>query len=53
MLFRSSFTAAPEEAQKLLTVGATPAAKDLPAQQLAAWTLTANVLLNLDEVISR
>ena len=48
-----SFTAAPEEAQKLLTVGATPAAKDLPAQQLAAWTLTANVLLNLDEVISR
>lgn len=46
------FSRAPQDAAKLLTVGASPADASLPPDQLAAWTLTANVLLNLDEVIS-
>lgn len=43
-----SFRANPEAAKALAAEGD---ADDLP--KLAAWTLTANVLLNLDEVISR
>ncbi|MFM9000312.1 MAG: PSD1 and planctomycete cytochrome C domain-containing protein [Opitutia bacterium] len=42
-----------EAAAKLVTNGASPAPKDLPADQLAAWTVTANVLLNLDETVTR
>ena len=47
-----TFAAAPAEAAKLLQVGAAPANAALAPDRLAAWTLTANVLLNLDEVIS-
>ncbi|MGB8167383.1 MAG: DUF1553 domain-containing protein, partial [Chthoniobacteraceae bacterium] len=43
----------PEEAQKLLAFGdAKPDPKFAPAE-LAAYTTTANVLLNLDEVVTR
>jgi hypothetical protein len=34
-------------------VGELPAATGLDAIELAAWTVTANVLLNLDEVVTR
>jgi hypothetical protein len=42
----------PESAKQLLAVGASPARKDLSVEQLAAYTLSANVLLNLDEFIT-
>jgi hypothetical protein len=48
-----SFSKVPEEAAKLLAVGASPVDTSLAPDRLAAWTLTANVLLNLDEVINR
>ena len=40
-------------APKLLATGASPAATDLDRNQLAAWTATANILLNLDETVTR
>jgi len=40
------------EADKLLAVGTTPR-PELPSPELAAMTMTANLLLNLDEMISR
>ncbi|HEY4262313.1 MAG TPA: DUF1553 domain-containing protein, partial [Schlesneria sp.] len=43
----------PEATQKLLKFGDAKSAANLDAADLAAYTLTANVLLNLDEVITR
>jgi hypothetical protein len=40
-------------AKKLLANGQSAAAGDLDPAQLAAWTVTANVLLNLDETVTR
>jgi hypothetical protein len=40
-------------AQKLLANGRSPAPTDLDAAELAAWSVTANILLNLDETITR
>jgi hypothetical protein len=47
---RSAFQAAPEEAKPFLPAAAP---KDADTAQLAAWTVTARVLLNLDEFITR
>ena len=38
---------------KLLAVGVAPSAPDLDATQLAAWTQTARLVLNLHESITR
>jgi hypothetical protein len=43
----------PESAKKLIASGQTKANPGLPVEELAAYTLTANVLLNLDEVVTR
>ena len=43
----------PEAAKKLITQGASAPAANLDVAELAAYTTTANVLLNLDEVITR
>jgi hypothetical protein len=43
----------PDAATQLLAVGERPAAADLDTAELAAWTVTANVLLNLDEFVTR
>ena len=43
----------PEETKKLLTFGTTKADPKLDPLELANYTATANVLLNLDEVITR
>jgi len=43
----------PSLAPKLLAQGVSPAATDLDRNQLAAWTTTANILLNLDETVTR
>ena len=40
-------------AGKLVAVGDSPASAKLEAVELAAYTVTANVLLNLDEVVTR
>jgi hypothetical protein len=43
----------PAAAEKLLTVGPMPRNAALPASEHAAYTLTANLLLNLDEAITK
>ncbi|MEO6786823.1 MAG: DUF1549 and DUF1553 domain-containing protein, partial [Chthoniobacteraceae bacterium] len=47
------FQQSPEEAAKILAVGAMKADAKFDAAELAAYTGTANVLLNLDEVVTR
>jgi hypothetical protein len=45
----------PEEATKLLSIGESPTTTldGKAPEELAAWTSLANVLLNLDETITR
>ena len=43
----------PDAALKLLGVGEAKPSTNIDAAELAAYTLTANVLLNLDEVVTR
>jgi hypothetical protein len=40
-------------AEKLIAIGSAERPKNLNATQLAAWTMTANVLLNLDETLNK
>lgn len=47
------FRANKEAAEKLLKVGDMPPDTSLDAAELAAWTMVANVLLNLDETVSK
>jgi hypothetical protein len=43
----------PAAAQKLLAVGESPADEKLPAPELAAWTLVASQVMNLDESLTK
>jgi hypothetical protein len=43
----------PEDATKLITTGETQPRKDADVPELAAWTLLASQVLNLDETITR
>ena len=43
----------PAEAAKLIAVGESKADAKIDAVELAAWTMTANELLNLDEVLNK
>jgi hypothetical protein len=47
------YKAHPEDAKKLLAVGASPADTTLEPAKLAAWTMLANELINLDEVLNK
>lgn len=47
------FKAEPDSAKKLLAIGESKPNEKLDAAELAAYTMTANVLLNLDEVVTR
>ncbi len=47
----AAYASTPEEAAKLLTVGETPP-PDIPAPELAAWTMIASQILNLDETLT-
>ena len=40
-------------AEKLLSVGESPRSKDVDAAELAAWTIVASAILNLDEAVTR
>ena len=42
-----------DEAKELIAVGESKADKSLEASQLAAWTMLANEVLNLDEVLNK
>jgi hypothetical protein len=50
---RARYQTATEDAAKLVSFGESKPAADLPAPELAAWTLTANLLLNLDEALNK
>ena len=50
---RVTFTANMEAARQLLAVGVSPLDRSIEASELAAWTLVAQTILNLDEVITR
>ncbi len=47
------FTSTPEEAKKLINVGESPPDPKLPVPQLAAWTVVANQILNMDETLNK
>lgn len=47
------FRADPQAAESLTQVGQSPRPEDLDVPELAAWTALGNVLLNLDETITR
>jgi Protein of unknown function (DUF1553)/Protein of unknown function (DUF1549)/Concanavalin A-like lectin/glucanases superfamily/Planctomycete cytochrome C len=42
-----------ESARQMISVGVAPADKSLDPVELAAWTMVANVVLNMDEVVSK
>ncbi len=50
---RTKYTGAPAEAAKLIRQGESSPPPELAEPELAAWTLVANLLLNLDETITR
>ena len=43
----------PQRAEQLIKIGETPPDSSFDGVQLAAWTMIANLLLNLDEVITK
>ncbi|MFK7911649.1 MAG: PSD1 and planctomycete cytochrome C domain-containing protein [Akkermansiaceae bacterium] len=47
------FTTKPEDAKKLINVGESVPDSSLPAEQLAAWTIVANQILNMDETLNK
>lgn len=49
----AEFQKKPDAAKGLISVGATPVDDSIPAAELAAWTMVANLILNLDEVITK
>jgi hypothetical protein len=49
----ADYKADPESAKRLLEVGETKARGDLVPEELAAWTMVGNLILNLDEVINK
>ena len=51
--YRTEFTEDPDRATKLLKTGESPTPKDFAPVEVAAWTMLCNMLLNLDEVISK
>ena len=49
----ATFRKQTDDAMKLITTGETPPRKDADVPELAAWTLLASQILNLDETITR
>jgi hypothetical protein len=51
--FRARYAGAPEDAKSLVEVGEAPVAARHAAAELAAWTMVASSLLNIDATIVR
>jgi len=51
--FLAEFQDQPEDAEKFLSVGTTPVPDGADLPELAAWTLIASQILNLDETVTR
>jgi hypothetical protein len=51
--FEKHYTAQTDDAKKLVRVGESKVGSKLPVLQLAAWTMVANELMNLDEVLNK
>jgi hypothetical protein len=51
--FTAKYEQNPEAAKKLLGVGESPIPEDLKSSDLAAYTMVASVLLNLDETLNK
>jgi hypothetical protein len=51
--FRARYGAAPEDARRLIEVGESAPLPGVDPGELAAWTMLASAVLNLDEVITR
>ena len=47
------FNANQEAAESLIQIGELPADEGLVPAELAAWTMLTNLLLNLDEVLTK
>ena len=47
------FDASPDAAAKLLSIGESPRDESLDQAELAAWTMVASTLLNLDEAVTK
>jgi hypothetical protein len=50
---RTHYRAHPEAAEKLASALSLPLEEPIETSELAAWTMAANLLLNLDEVVTR
>jgi hypothetical protein len=50
---RAHYIADSEAAKKTISVGESPVPDDVPPPDLAAYTMVANLILNLDEVLTR
>jgi hypothetical protein len=50
---RARYKADPEAARQAVTHGESKPAAGVPTDELAAWTLVANMILNLDEALNR
>ena len=50
---RGRFAANPESARRLIAVGVSPHGRKLDPVELGTWTVVAQAILNLDEVITR
>ncbi|MEZ6091372.1 MAG: DUF1553 domain-containing protein [Pirellulaceae bacterium] len=50
---RSAFEEDPESAKKFLSIGIVPPSDMIATTELAAWTMVARVVLNMDEAITR
>ena len=49
----SQFQSDPESAQQLIKIGESMASESIETIKLAAWTMIANLILNLDEVLTK
>jgi len=50
---QADFQRDPEGARQLLSTGDSPSDSALPPEELAAWTMVANQLMNLDETLNK